>query len=487
MATRKIVLAKPADWETWISFLKTKATNLGVWELVNPDLTEKPAAKERPAKPIFEPPQDAAQIDNNAFNLFKIQSAVYKLNLDEYEREQKAFTDITNFIHDTLAIQVAAFTKGADADPWSQLRALKLKLAPTDQARKMEVERLYHRLKKGPGNRDLEAWIQDWELMYADAKLLSIEETLEAQRPQRDFLVAIAKYEPAFSDNYLLRISDEGESFEMQRIIEKFRHLARLKQMAHVHQTDSHAAAFAANSTSNISTNSEIDTPKPTFNNRNLSGMRLPATPDYACVCGCFHFYRACCYLRPEIRPPGWKPIPKEQALVNEAWKNPDKRKYLQEKVQKAREIDAMKKTPNPFRSTTTTVTTAAAAASTITPESTNASEFPDTATFAACSFFSTDSFSLRTSWILDGGSNAHICNKTMLHRFSKTRDGEGERMAAGREIFPIQCYGTVQITVASPTGPKTVTLTNVYYVPEFMTNVVAGHRLEEKGVHFDS
>lgn len=226
MTTQKIVLAKSADWKKWIFSVKTKAMNSGVWDLINPDLNIKPLQQERPIKPTFVVPQSTNEIDKDSYKLFKIQISAYKHDLDEYDRQQNALMEIINFIHDSLSVQTALFIKNVDAHPWSQLRALKARLAPTDQARSIEVERLYHRLAKGPGNRDVEAWIQEWEFMYADAMSLAICE-VKGQRAQRDFLLAVAKYEPAFSDNYLLRITDEDESFEMDRLVEEFRHLIR--------------------------------------------------------------------------------------------------------------------------------------------------------------------------------------------------------------------------------------------------------------------
>ena len=95
--------------------------------------------------------------------------------------------------------------------------------------------------------------------------------------------MAVIKYESSFSDNYLLRISDESESFEMQRIIEKFRHLARLKNIAHI---DPVAAAFGANATVNVFINPEVDTSQPTFNEQRLSGMRQSIS---FCICGYKH------------------------------------------------------------------------------------------------------------------------------------------------------------------------------------------------------
>lgn len=92
---------------------------------------------------------------------------------------------------------------------------LKTKPALTNQARKIKMKRQYNRLKKRLHNRDLKAWIQNWELMYVNAVTLVINKALEDQQSQRDFLVIVAKYKPSFNDNYLLRIFDESEAFEI--------------------------------------------------------------------------------------------------------------------------------------------------------------------------------------------------------------------------------------------------------------------------------
>lgn len=74
-----------------------------------------------------------------------------------------------------------------------------------------------------------------------------------------------------------------------------------------------------------------------------------------------------------------------------------------------------------------------------------------------------------------------------MLARFTKSRDGSGEFLTAGTQRLPIECYGTIQITVSTPTGPQKMTLVDVAYVAAFMTNFVSNHRLAIGDVHFDS
>ena len=144
--TRKVSLSKQADWETWLSFIQTKATRSGIWDLINPSLATKAAEFPEPVKPSPPLPEPGQQVDKNAVETYKLLTADYKLDLDEYDRQQRALTEITNFIHETVSVQTATFIKKADTHPWSQLRALKARLAPTDSARSVEVINKHHRL-----------------------------------------------------------------------------------------------------------------------------------------------------------------------------------------------------------------------------------------------------------------------------------------------------------------------------------------------------
>lgn len=99
----------------------------------------------------------------------------------------------------------------------------------------------------------------------------------------------------------------------------------------------------------------------------------------------------------------------------------------------------------------------------------------------------STSNYSIRSSWILDNGSNNHVCNSTMQSRFVRQWDGGGDYLTVGTQRLPIECYGTIGITVQTPTGPKNLTLLNVAYVADFMTNLVSQDLLYVKGLYFDN
>ena len=158
-----------------------------------------------------------------------MQVQVYNIQLQQYDRQRKAFTELMDFIYDTIALQNIIYIQSEDPNPWSILRALKARLAPTDEARSDEIEAQYQRLIKGPENRDLEAWLRQYERVYTKAKLYAIGVVVE--RAQRDFLLAVTKYERAFGDMYMVNLCSGKKVPDMYELIEKFRELAHHKNV----------------------------------------------------------------------------------------------------------------------------------------------------------------------------------------------------------------------------------------------------------------
>ena len=78
------------------------------------------------------------------------------------------------------------------------LKALKKRLAPTDEARILEVEQKYQRLKKYNKREKVDKWLKDWETTYADAKELQLPE-VAGHRPQIDFTRAISAIDPNYA------------------------------------------------------------------------------------------------------------------------------------------------------------------------------------------------------------------------------------------------------------------------------------------------
>jgi hypothetical protein len=89
--------------------------------------------------------------------------------------------------------------------------------------------------------------------------------------------------------------------------------------------------------------------------------------------------------------------------------------------------------------------------------------------------------------WILDPGSNIHVCNST---RFGWTETRKAERqdiLFAGGSTVPIQAWGKVIFNVNLPHGVGQIQLTDVALVESFFTNVVSLSICQTVGMEFDS
>ena len=111
--------------------------------MVNPDLRDKPQRLQPPLVPTFIIPPAGTPLDKDTLEIDKVQNSLYQTQLAEFERQQRAFGDLISFIQETVAAHVVTYFQKEDSHPWSILGALKLRLAPSDDARKLEIEQRY--------------------------------------------------------------------------------------------------------------------------------------------------------------------------------------------------------------------------------------------------------------------------------------------------------------------------------------------------------
>jgi len=90
---------------------------------------------------------------------------------------------------------------------------------------------------------------------------------------------------------------------------------------------------------------------------------------------------------------------------------------------------------------------------------------------------------SIQNCWIFDTAANAHVCNDPTRLKLTRPAD-EDDYLMTGTTAYKIEAYGTVTISVETPTGKRTIDLLETVLVPGFLTNCVSGSRLNRKGVH---
>jgi hypothetical protein len=97
--------------------------------------------------------------------------------------------------------------------------------------------------------------------------------------------------------------------------------------------------------------------------------------------------------------------------------------------------------------------------------------------------FINKDSYELKNTWILDSGANAHVYNNHTRFKFERIMKKD-EKLVANKTIYQIEAFGSIDIIIQCPTGPKTLTLLNVALAPSFFTNTTSLHHFMRKGVH---
>ena len=195
---KKLTLSKPEDWNTWLSFIKTKAVNHQVWDLINPDLPFKPEALERPFEPTFDAGENPEDFDARAYDHYKARHQLYRSALVRLKEQNEAFTNIISFIHETITAQNAVLMQHVEPHSYEILKKLKEQLAPIDRAQSLKLQIRYRRLAKGPGNHNLEAWTNEWAQMYVEATACNLAE-VQGDMPVTGFLLAISSKDASYA------------------------------------------------------------------------------------------------------------------------------------------------------------------------------------------------------------------------------------------------------------------------------------------------
>jgi hypothetical protein len=230
-----VILSNPSDWDEWLEIIKTKAVGGEVWEFVDPATAKDtlPALTE-PAIPI---PQNVnpdktslTQLDADEKEELKFQRLTYKRKIATYDRQKAAMAALRSFIQETITRTYLTYTFNCDT-PHDMLVALKQRVAPTDQAKKIELINQYQKLKEAPHSQNLDTWLQQWEKTYKKCKQLKLPD-VEGDRPLYDFLNAISGIAPEFTNVWTINIQmklDSGETLpDLYKIVELFRNNRRL-------------------------------------------------------------------------------------------------------------------------------------------------------------------------------------------------------------------------------------------------------------------
>ena len=161
--SKKVILESPADWKLWLIPIQHIAQSHDVWDYVDPSkstdeirtLRKSTILTASQVKPQAESIMD---LDDHQVKRFELLMSVYKEEAREYERKQKAISQINTEVITTVAPQYL-YKVQSKLTPYKKLKALKQEVAPTQILTKLEATALVYRTLKSVNSKDITTWL----------------------------------------------------------------------------------------------------------------------------------------------------------------------------------------------------------------------------------------------------------------------------------------------------------------------------------------
>src|SRR6266480_3713636 len=284
-----------------MEMVKSTATTGQVWEYVNLaktkaeilDLTE-PKWPEPSDLPLTAEEQAGTLTAAHKEELSELRS-LYKLRLNRYDQRKAAVANLHRFIQETVYPDRVHHTFNCES-VHQMLINLQTRLKPKEDVRRLQLTDQYWELQKSLKNKNLDAWIMNWEKVYREGIALT-QPIVQKDTAVQDFLQAVFELVPDFSSfwtNMIQNIDDADKRPDFYDIIDKFCVQRQILRTSTSKSGSSHSA-FAAT----------------------LQGQS-EARPKSPCVCGKYHSYAICWYIDTSSAPIGWKENSAVHKLVEE-------------------------------------------------------------------------------------------------------------------------------------------------------------------------
>ena len=476
-----IILDKPSDWEPWFQLRREKAVVDDVWKYcdISKPKSELPQLIE-PKKPqVSQVKADASEISQlNAAEIAMYQDLLndWRQEKSEYNQSKRKMGELLMDISRTVAVRHLYLINGKD-DPYDRFVALKQQLAPTTAIHTRDLVRRYRALQEKPQGRSIERWLDDWIQITNQGKEAELPE-MTGHRAQDDFLTVIRTIAPEWAaacHRDLIRKETMGDSKNIPSLSEyvsEFRIYHR--------RVGEQLSSLGTYATLGITDQSQDGTRNARTQQSTHRNFQSPL-----CICGDRHLCKNCWYLVQDhpTRPKQFKVNEAKRTKIIDALKNPEQLRKIEGYLAKEGKtipkefLNAISK-KEPLRlddgktskGTSQTFATYRSFSATL-PEPTKELEVP----------------SIINRWILDPGSNIHVCNSTRFNWTETRKASPQDFIFAGETKVAIQAWGEVILNVDSPQGLSQVQLTDVALVEGFFTNVVSLSRCRARGMHFDS
>lgn len=420
------------------------------------------------------------------------EQAMFKRRETEYGKQESRLLSFTQDIRKTVGVNYKIYLEGC-VNAYQMLRKLKAALQPTDAVRDMFLIREWQSLQKAPRNRaDYEMWFAKWEAVYqkcVDARFTeisprrAIEDLFNAVMPLNESSVEAIKVvvymNPALANDFLAVSSKVREIFRHNTQVVKPRgaHGAFAAEDGDKTKGKNKEAAFAATLQGKTQDGrQDRGRQEGGGSGRGRSGNRDRSF----CICDAKHPFQDCPYIFLENRKDNWKSDARIEEQVAEKSEIFKIRRAIDAIAQKRGLTIAVKKSDAGKQSATPRNQAHAAA-----DASSSVSESTFNAAFNTTFDTSEGVYPLKYSWILDTGSTLHVTNdKTRMTDYKPCT--KLEQVRSGSQVSKIEGRGTVILRCMAEGERTAIKLSNVAYVPGFMTNLVSYNLVEAQNAFWD-
>ncbi|KAL1990312.1 hypothetical protein VTN49DRAFT_6151 [Thermomyces lanuginosus] len=461
-----VILKGSLNWVDWFERIREKAETYGVWEYIDPSADDRDAPTL--TKPEYPAPEDiipqavAENREPTWLEKERLKAAQEKcaFAIQEYHTKEKRLIELNKLILDTISPYLHIRIRGV-TDVRQRLKRLKEHCAPLDHDREKMIEAKIATIEKGPNRKNLDKWLQDFEAIMTEARQIGHTENHKAVRMFYNCVEHLYPDDIRDMRRELIRKSFKDYP-TLEEVITDFQ---RIRTFYSSDRNWSPSPKERLGSFATLGARNEKG-------QKNSSETRPGKQPkgNLKCVCGEKHFYSQCFYLNPDIAPLGFKRDRKIAERINELLASNEE---LREKVARAQKNSkrSSKKKRNQ-------------------PESQRSEESSPLlvhATMQVSNSLATSQHALKDSFILDTGSNVHICNNRL--RFLDYQDDAiTQEVFAGASTPRPLGRGRVQIYVNGPNGSRrSMVLSEALYIPDFHTSVVSVTRLNTSGVLFNN
>ncbi|KAI1668013.1 Pol protein [Pyrenophora tritici-repentis] len=458
------ILQGSADWTPWFSAKRRYATIKGVWQYCDPDSTaESPPPVEEPS-------------DEDSAEKWKI----WEIKSRRQESIQKAIGEVNLEILRTVATTHVHLIDGAEHDdPRSQLTTLRKHFKVTDQQRRIELATRYSDIQKKPKNQSVQAWLDEYSQVTSQCAQEKMPEMTET-RSQWRFIHAVRDSgDEAWAQAQFLAM-EQGEANALwptptlQDLIGRYRRTAPTVQ-----NTTKTLGSF----TSSLSITESKPTGEP---------KKHPRGEPRQCVCG-LHLSVLDCYTlnqQAKGRREDFKPNSKALSQLVKAFRNKDtlkkaKKAYKDAGIQWTFDVEKAKAELAKRKNSASRQAYQAETSSDCSSDgyASNAAYFSQPLQSNAAS--SLHDRSMQNRWVMDPGSNVHICNKIGANWKQTKLPSPQDKVQAGCNSHRVQAWGEVTLDVRRGNETASITLKKVAYIPGFIANIFSLSCC--KKIHFNS